>query len=112
MSLTEDEVCKCLKYMPQLNKKLFSEKQLKETTRVMKLVSHPTRLQILKLLCEKDLCVCVLAEILGRSQPNISQHLAKLKDNGVIENYARGKLVYYKIANKKTTDLIEKLGEL
>lgn len=53
-----------------------------ETT--FKALGEPTRLTILRLLVERELCVCDLEEILQMSQPRISQHLKVLKQAGLV----------------------------
>jgi len=106
MTVTEEEITRCLKDVPKIKNKLIPRKEVNEISNKMKLLSHPTRLQILKLLCEKDLCVCILSDAIGRRQPNISQHLAKLKDNGIIESYQSGKFVYYKIKDRNIKEMI------
>lgn len=109
MSVTEDEVSKCLMEAKDLKKKLPSSENVKKTSERMKLLANPTRLMILKILSEKSVCVCVLVELVGKSQPNISQHLAKLKDNRIIEDYPVGKLVFYMIIDKSMKTLVGKL---
>lgn len=109
MSKTGEEMAKCLCGVPGIRKKLLPANEAKRKACVMKLFAHPTRLQILRLLSEKDLCVCVLSEVIGKTQPNVSQHLAKLKDNQMIEDYSVGKLVFYRLKDKETRKLIKNL---
>lgn len=106
MTLTEDELDRCLRDVPEVKKKLIPKKRVKGIGNRMKLLSHPTRLQILKLLSERDLCVCVLSDVIGKKQPNISQHLAKLKDSGIVDCYQAGKLVYYQIKDKEIRNIV------
>lgn len=49
-----------------------------------KALGEPTRLQIIKLLGERELCVCDLEEIMQISQPRISQHLKVLKQAALV----------------------------
>jgi ArsR family transcriptional regulator len=49
-----------------------------------KALGEPTRLRIIKLLSEKELCVCELEHIMRISQPRISQHLKVLKQTGLV----------------------------
>ena len=109
MTKSGDEMKRCLCRVPQIRKKLFPKHKAKEKAEYMKLLAHPARLQILKLLSSQDLCVCVLSKTVGRSQPNISQHLTKLKDNKIIENYGKGKLVFYKIKDEKIRRLLKEI---
>jgi ArsR family transcriptional regulator, arsenate/arsenite/antimonite-responsive transcriptional repressor len=64
----------------------------------LKLVGDKYRLTILLLLQEKELCVCEIVEILQTSQPNISQHMRKLKDGGLVKESKKGQWVYYSLA--------------
>jgi DNA-binding transcriptional ArsR family regulator len=109
MAKTNEEKKKCLYQVPKIQKKLLSKDHAKKRAEYLKLLSHPTRLQILRLLSKQDLCVCVFAESLGKSQPNISQHLAKLKDNNVIESYYVGKLVFYKLRDNNIRKILKLL---
>ena len=52
---------------------------------IFKALGEPTRLKILRLLAEQELCVCDLEEILQMSQPRISQHLKVLKQAGLVK---------------------------
>ncbi|MFS0728289.1 ArsR/SmtB family transcription factor [Paenibacillus sp. 1P07SE] len=61
----------------------------------MKLLSDKTRLMILALLKEKEMCVCDIAAALASTQPNISQHLRKLKTGNLVHETRRGQWIYY-----------------
>jgi len=50
-----------------------------------KALGEPTRIKILRLLAEQELCVCELEEILEMSQPRVSQHLKVLKQAGLVK---------------------------
>lgn len=111
MAKSQEEKHRCLCQVPMIQESLIEKDKARNTANYLKLLAHPTRLQIIKLLSEQDLCVCVFAETLGKSQPNISQHLAKLKDNDIIESYTRGKFVFYKLKDqdaKKILKLIDR----
>jgi len=51
---------------------------------LFKALGEPTRLRIVRLLAEQELCVCELEEIMEMSQPRISQHLKVLKHAGLV----------------------------
>lgn len=57
---------------------------------VFKALGEPTRLKIVRLLAEKELCVCDLEEILEISQPRASQHLKILKQAGLVRERKEG----------------------
>lgn len=63
-----------------------------------KCLSDPTRLNILKLVLNKqNICVCELTEQLDLSQPKISRHLALLRTHGVLLDERKGQWVYYSL---------------
>ena len=61
----------------------------------LKLLGDRTRLNILSLLYRHELCVAQLVDLLDQTQPNISQHLRKLKDAGLVREEKRGQWSYY-----------------
>jgi ArsR family transcriptional regulator len=89
---------------------MFAHKEAKKASDRMKLLAHPTRLQILKILSEEDQCVCIFASALGKRQPNISQHLGKLKENCIIDSYMNGKYAYYTLKDQNVKKLLKSLG--
>lgn len=109
MSHTGDELCKCLEKATKIKGEIPSKEKARKTANRMKLLAHPTRLQILKILSQEPVCVCVIAKIIGKNQPNISQHLAKLRDNRIIEDYHRGKLIFYRIKDREILKLIDNI---
>lgn len=71
--------------------------QIEELADVLKLLGDKNRLTIVALLNEKELCVCEIVDILHTSQPNISQHMRKLKDGGLVKETKKGQWVYYSL---------------
>lgn len=65
---------------------------------LLKALSDENRLRMVALLAEGELCVCHLAGALELSQPNASQHLAVLKNAGLVEGERRGSWIYYRLA--------------
>ncbi|QWU15568.1 ArsR family transcriptional regulator [Paenibacillus sophorae] len=63
----------------------------------LKLLGDRTRLTILGLLKDKEWCVCDLVGILNMSQPGVSQHLRKLKAQGIVNETRRRQWVYYSL---------------
>ena len=74
---------------------------------IFKAIAHPTRLQIIRLLKEKPLCVCDILPQLESEQSNTSQHLAVLKNQGIVESKKDGLMVIYKIKSPEVYQLIE-----
>lgn len=67
----------------------------------LKMFDDPTRLKILRLLLERELCVCQLVELLKLPQPTVSQHLAKLRMMRLVSERKSAQWVYYS-ANRET----------
>lgn len=67
-----------------------------------KFMASPKRIEILFLLGEKEMCVDELAIEMAVKVPNISQHLAVMREKGVVDVRREGTKMYYKIANPKT----------
>lgn len=66
----------------------------------LKMIDDPTRLKILRLLLERELCVCQLVEILQVPQPTVSQHLAKLRMMHLVSERKAAQWVYYRVSRE------------
>jgi ArsR family transcriptional regulator len=73
------------------------EWRMKEFIRIMKAMSDPNRVRIIKLLHRKELCVCELTELLGLAQSTVSKHLKLLDDADLIESRRDGAWIIYRI---------------
>ena len=71
-----------------------------------KAMGHPTRLRILEKIVAGEFCVSDLETDLDRRQANISQHLAILRDRGLVIPTRRGKMVCYRLVDDRMADLI------
>jgi ArsR family transcriptional regulator len=56
-----------------------------------------TRLRLLNLMGDQEICVCYFVEILEQGQPKISRHLAYLRSAGIVEARRDGKWMHYRI---------------
>ena len=72
---------------------------MKNFTMVMKALSDPNRVKILKLLQEKVMCVCELQSAIGISQPSVSKHLKILEESGLVDYHKDGLWVNYFLAD-------------
>ncbi len=68
-----------------------------------KVLSHPTRLQIIDILHDREMTVTDLASRLGITVGNLSQHLNLMKQRRVLESRKAGNSVIYRLANPKMT---------
>ncbi len=64
----------------------------------MKALSDPNRVKIIKLLKQKELCVCEMTALLGLAQPTVSKHLKNLEDAGLVASSREGSWVNYRLA--------------
>ncbi len=72
---------------------------MKELVRVMKALSDPNRVKILKMLQHRELCVCELQAALGVAQPTVSRHLKVLEHAGLVSYKKDGLWVNYRLSD-------------
>ena len=75
----------------------MAAKQAYNVERFFQALGEGTRLGLLNLRGEREICVCYLVEILGGPQPKISRHLAYLRSAGMVEARREGKWMHYRI---------------
>ncbi|MEW6697598.1 MAG: ArsR/SmtB family transcription factor [Bacillota bacterium] len=73
---------------------------------IFKALAHPTRIRILDLLKNGELCVCDIFEELQVEQANTSQHLAVLKKQDILQSRKEGLRVIYSIKHPEIIDLL------
>jgi len=74
-----------------------------------KAMGHPTRLRILERITDDEFCVAELEADLDRRQANISQHLAILRDRGLVIPTRKGKMVCYRLADERIAEVIRQV---
>jgi ArsR family transcriptional regulator len=80
--------------------------------RALKAISHPLRLKILCVVGDQEVCVQDIVDAVGTSQSNISQHLAILRDKGVLTTRKDANRVFYRVADQRTLQLIVMMREV
>jgi len=80
---------------------------MKPFIKVMKSLSDPNRIKIVKLLQQKGMCVCELQEALGISQPSVSKHLKILEEAGVVDYLKDGLWVNYYLENANNNPYVD-----
>ena len=82
---------------------------IKMQSEMCKTFGNPVRLSIIKMLCnEEEMNASRIIKKTGMSKANLSQHMALLKEKGIVESIRKGRNIYYKIAD----DRIEKACNL
>lgn len=75
---------------------------LRDYIKLSKAISDETRVRILKLLENGELCVCQLMEILEKVQSTVSKHLGILKNAGLVDVRKEGTWSFYKLSTEGT----------
>ena len=88
------------------------EKDIEQASRSLKAISHPLRLKILCVLGDHEVSVQDIVDSVGTSQSNISQHLAILRDKGVLGSRKEANKVFYRVADTRTLKLLELMQEI
>lgn len=78
----------------------------------LKVCGHPVRLKILCLIEKEEACVMELWKCLNQSQPVVSQHLAVLKEKGIVDSDVQGNKRYYSIVDPFIKKIVQSLGTL
>lgn len=81
---------------------------MKDIVKIFKALSDPTRLRIVLLLRQRDLCVCELMFILGMEQSRVSHHMRVLRDGGIAETVRNGRWIIYRVP-EEAKDLLDGL---
>lgn len=88
------------------------EAEIQTAAQALKAVAHPLRLKILCILGSDEYCVQSIVDAVGTSQSNISQHLAILRDKGVLVTRKAANRVFYRIGDARILQLIEMMREV
>ena len=99
MSITADEL-------------ISREEDIEIASRSLKAMSHPLRLKILCVLGDQEVSVQDIVENVGTSQSNISQHLAILRDKGILASRKDANRVYYRVGDERTLSLINMMQQV
>ncbi len=88
------------------------EEDIQLASQAIKAIAHPLRLKILCVLGDQEISVQDIVEHVGTSQSNISQHLAILRDKGVLSTRKEANRVYYRIGDLRTLKLVGLMREV
>ena len=108
---TELEHCDCVEVHEDLLKivdeKMPDEEELYDLAELFKVFGDSTRIRILFVLFEAEVCVCDLAEILHMTQSAVSHQLRILKQNKLVKSRREGKSVFYSLADGHVRAIID-----
>ena len=89
-----------------VREKLPAENDMQDLAELFKLFGDTTRVRILFVLFEVEVCVCDLAETLGMTQSAISHQLKLLKAGGLVKSRRQGKSVFYSLGDSHVRTII------
>lgn len=110
MSAEEMEACENREIhrdvLERVTESMPVEHELYDLAELFKVFGDSTRIRILFVLFEAEVCVCDLAEALNMTQSAISHQLRILKQNKLVKNRREGKSVYYSLADAHVRSII------
>lgn len=90
-----------------VNEKMPREEELYDLAELFKVFGDSTRIRILFVLFEAEVCVCDLAETLHMTQSAISHQLKILKQNKLVKSRREGKSIFYSLADAHVRTIID-----
>ena len=110
MEERKDEICEGCEVHEDLlkivNETLPEETELYDLAELFKVFGDSTRIRILFVLFEAEVCVCDLAKVLNMTQSAISHQLRILKQNKLVKNRREGKSIFYSLADDHVRTII------
>lgn len=111
MALSDVEHCEsyCIhtNLVKSASEKMPAEDELYDLAELFKVFGDSTRIRILFVLFESEMCVCDLAETLNMTQSAISHQLRILKQAKLVTNRREGKSVFYSLADEHVRTIID-----
>jgi len=104
-----DSSCTAAERITQLKSRLTDDNRgIRELEDFFSALGDSTRLKMLKIIGDDELCSCEVMAALELTQPTTSHHLAILERAGVLSSRRSGKWVFYKITDSKVRNLVGK----
>jgi len=101
-----DEICIHGHIIHEVCPHMPREEKLYDLAELFKMFGDSTRIRILYVLFESEMCVCDIAELLKMTQSAISHQLRLLKQAKLVKNRREGKTVYYSLADDHVRTII------
>ena len=91
---------------------LDRDDHIEQAARALKAMAHPLRLKILCLVNNQELSVLEIVEAVGTTQSNVSQHLAVLRDHGILKSRKEANKVFYRVEDPRVLKMIALTREI
>ncbi|MCB1762526.1 MAG: winged helix-turn-helix transcriptional regulator [Gammaproteobacteria bacterium] len=99
-------------FSPDIEEIFADDEDIERASRSLKAMSHPLRLKILCTLGGQEVSVQDIVDQVGTSQSNISQHLAILRDKGILASRKDANRVFYRVSDTRTLQLVGMMREV
>ncbi len=86
---------------------LCSDEELALIADTFQILANPTRLQIIRALVQRELCVCDLAVVAGATQSAVSHHLRQLRQMRLVRYRRDGKMAFYSLDDEHVARLFD-----
>lgn len=110
MSLNDVEICQehhlHTDIIDKVNSQMPDEDELYDLAELFKVFGDSTRIRILYVLFETEMCVCDLADTLNMTQSAISHQLKILKQNKLVKSRREGKSIFYSLSDDHVSSII------
>ncbi|KXJ49929.1 MAG: metalloregulator ArsR/SmtB family transcription factor [Cycloclasticus sp.] len=95
-----------------VNTLISCDSEINKAAELLKVLSHPIRLKIICELGHDEKTVQQLINLVGSTQSNVSQHLAIMRNNGVLQHRKNATQVLYSVAEKAAIHLVQLLKKI
>ena len=86
--------------------------QRENVAQILKTIAHESRLMILCMLVKNEMTVSQINEYVNLSQSALSQHLAVLRQNNLVETRRESQTIYYRLADKDLSHIVMSLHDV
>jgi DNA-binding transcriptional ArsR family regulator len=101
--------CAQIEDLEKILSEMPTEEEMQKNADIIKALADPTRLKIVYLLKNGELCVCEIMAALDKPQPTVSHHLNILKNAGLLKWRKEGVWIHYRLSKMKILDNIDEL---
>jgi ArsR family transcriptional regulator len=105
----DKSTCDQIENIEKILSEMPDENEIQKNADIIKAIGDPTRLKIIYLLEQGELCVCEIMTVLDKPQPTVSHHLNILKNAGLLKWRKEGVWIHYKLSNPKLPESLKKL---
>jgi ArsR family transcriptional regulator len=112
VDLQEKDLKAYFESLREIGYNLNKDKESNTYVKFFNAVGNEVRLNIVKLLNEKEYCVCELEAILDKPQSSISHHLKILEKTGLIRGIKKGYFTHYELIKKQFQEHLRRFNEL